>query len=214
MKNYLSLPFIVLISLIMLLAPVRVNAQESLPAKKHNFWQRVSIGGNIGLQFGSITAINISPEIMVRAVDQLYLGTGFTYEYIQYNNYYLDRDTQEYIDFKSNVYGGRIFARYYLRSLLDNFLGNLFAHVEYEYLYYTYPLTPDINGSIIDLYSYRTYRHGTDAMQVNSLFIGAGYDQPLGGRVSLSFLILYNLNESYNSPYTNPLFRLGVGVGL
>jgi hypothetical protein len=43
--------------------------------------------------------------------------------------------------------------------------------------------------------------------------VGAGYSQPLGEHMFLDLLILFNINETYNSPYTNPLFRLGFGYG-
>jgi hypothetical protein len=58
------------------------------------------------------------------------------------------------------------------------------------------------------------YIPGKDIVEFNSIFVGGGYRQPIGNRVSMDLLILFNLNDSYNSPYSNPIFRLGVGVGL
>jgi len=171
------------------------------------------VGGNLGFQLGSATAIDISPEVMVRVVDQFHLGIGFSYDYLKYKNYFYDDTLKLYLPFKSNVYGGRIFARYYLRSLLDNFLGNLFVHAEYEYLYYVTPYKSDPSGQISDLFGYR-YSYGKSAMEISSLFLGAGYEQPLSDRVYMDIIVLYNFNESYNSPYSNPVFRLGFGVKL
>jgi hypothetical protein len=188
-------------------------SQESKSQKKQDFWQRVSIGGNLGLQFGSVTSINISPEIIYRAVDQLYIGVGFSYDYLSAQDYYWDTTTNQFLDFKANVYGGRIFARYYLRGFLDNFLGNFFGHIEYEYLYYTRPFKQDPYGDIIDPYGY-TYRHGNDVQEINSLFLGVGYEQPFSEKAFMDILVLYNVNETYNSPYSNPIFRLGFGVRL
>jgi len=213
MKKNPCLHTLTILLLLVFCSPIFVNAQESTKNKKHDFWNRVSVGGNLSLQFGSVTAINVSPEIMIRTVDQLYVGVGFSYEYLQANNYFLNTSTGEYLDYKSNVYGGRIFLRYYLRSLLDNFLGNLFAHTEYEYLAYTRPYQQvPYPTDITDFYYY--YIPGTEVIEVNSLFVGGGYDQPLGGKVFMSILILYNLNQTYNSPYSNPIIRLGIGVGL
>jgi hypothetical protein len=189
------------------------GAQESTAAKSHDFWHRVVVGGNIGLQIGDVTGIIISPEVAVRLVDQLYGGLGFTYQYSSFKNYYYDTKTNQYLNFKQNTYGGKIFFRYYLNSLFDNFLGNFFAHVEYEYLTYTRPYTFNPSGTILDPYA-NAYSYGNENVEINSLFIGGGYHQPVGGRVFLDFLILYNLNDSYNSPYSNPLFRVGFGVGL
>ena len=174
------------------------------------------MGGNLGFQFGSVTGITVAPEVSLRTVDQLHVGFRFLYQYYNYKNYYWDNSTGDYLSYKSNVYGGGIYLRYYLSSIFDNFLGNLFAHVEYEYQYYTRPYTysPQATGDfILDPYGNK-YIRGTEAVELNSFFVGGGYRQPLAGRVALDFLVLFNLNDTYNSPYSNPIFRLGVGVGL
>jgi hypothetical protein len=190
-----------------------VHAQESATTKSHEFWHRVSIGGNLGFQIGDVTGINISPEVAVRLVEQLYGGLGFTYQYTSYKNYYYDTKANEYLNFTVNTYGGKIFFRYYLSSIFDNFLANLFVHTEYEYLTYTRPYRYGPLGPILDPYA-NAYSPGKEVIEVNSLFIGGGYHQPVGGRTFLDMLLLYNLNDSYNSPYSNPVFRIGFGVGL
>ncbi|MEI7982854.1 MAG: hypothetical protein WCI71_14475 [Bacteroidota bacterium] len=197
-------------------------AQDSVPSlsaqprKPDGFWRRVSVGGNVGFQFGSITGITLSPEVSIRAVDQLYVGFRFIYQYYNYKNYFYNTQTGEDLDFQSSVYGGGIYMRYYLASLFSNFLGNIFAHVEYEYLAYSRPFVqsgPPPDGYILDPYRY-WYRPGNEVIEINSIFVGAGYRQPISNRVSMDILILFNLNDTYNSPYSNPIFRLGVGVGL
>ena len=205
-KHILFLWMIVLLSQLSLLS----LGQESQIKKKQNFWNRVSVGGNLGLQFGTVTAVDVSPEIMIRVVDQLHLGVGFSYDYLQTKDYFWDDTNQKWLDFKANVYGGRFFARYYLRNIFDNFLGNFFAHAEYEYLYYTRPFIQDPTGTIVDPYGY-SYRQGKDVMEISSLFVGVGYEQPISQRAFIDLLILYNLNETYDSPYSNPIFRLGFG---
>lgn len=200
----------------------QVFAQDSvmkMPRHRNegSFWHRMTVGGYLSLQFGSITAISVSPEVSIRIVNQLYGGLGFTYQYVNFKDYFWDNKNKSYLDFRSNVYGGRIFFRYYLRSLFDNFLGNFFAHAEYEYLNYTSPYTPvaygDPAGTIWDPGGGQ-YKPGKQSVGINSLFVGGGYSQPIAGRVYLDLLLLFNLNESYNSPYSNPVFRMGVGVGL
>ena len=214
MKKILHLSCFVAFLLLVYAAPL--HSQESTQQKTREFWRRVSVGGNFGFQFGSVTGIVVSPEVRIRAVDQLYFGLGFTYQYLRYKDYYYDIINKDYIDFKSNVYGGRIFTRYYLSSLFDNALGNIFAHLEYEYLTYTRPYIsagPPPDGSIADPYGY-WYRPGKQRMEFNSVFVGGGYSQPLGGKAFIEFMLLFNLNDSYMSPYSNPIFRLGFGVGL
>lgn len=67
----------------------------------------------------------------------------------------------------------------------------LFAQVEYEALNFDY-------------YDYREW--------INSLFIGGGYYQSIG-RSFASFAILFNVLDNINSPYVNPIIRIGFGVG-
>lgn len=211
-KTFLFL-FLVILSI------QEINAQDSIPSlsakprRTDTFWRRVRAGGNLGFQFGSVTGITISPEVCVRTVDQLYVGFRFIYQYYNYKNYFYDIDDKQYVGYESSVYGGGIYLRYYLASLFDNFIGNFFAHVEYEYLSYTRPYTNSMVGHIYDPYG-NTYVQGKSLVEINSIFVGGGYRQPIGNRVGMDFLLLFNLNDTYNSPYSNPIFRLGVTVGL
>jgi hypothetical protein len=210
---------VALITAFLFLFSTYIYAQDSIPSlsakpdRPDNFWHRVSVGGNLGFQLGSVTGITVAPEVAVRTIDNLYAGLRFLYQYYNYKDYYWNDNTKQYLSYHSSVYGGGIYLRYYLRSLFNNFLGNLFAHVEYEYQYYTRPYTYSNGGYIIDPYG-NGYIPGNQVVEVNSLFVGGGYRQPLAARVSMDFMILFNLNDSFNSPYSNPIFRLGVGVGL
>jgi hypothetical protein len=209
-----------IILLFLVCLSLSAGAQDSLqlfsPPKPHvkdNFWRRVIVGGNLGFQFGTVTGIMISPEVRIRAVDQLYIGIGATYEYFNYKNYYWNDSTKNYLNYASNVYGGRIYLRYYLRSLFSSWVGNFFAHAEYEYLAFVQPYHSDPKGRIWDPYN-NTLSPGKVTISYNSILVGTGYSQPIGGRVFMDLLILFNLNTSYYSFYSNPIFRVGVGVEL
>jgi len=207
-----------LITLLLFASILPANSQDSIPQPQRkksteSFWRRVNVGGNVGFTFGSVTGIVISPEVSIRAVNYLYTGVGFTYQYFHQKDYFYNRMTNDFIDYSSSVIGGRVFARYYLRGLFNNFLGNLYPHVEYEYLYYTVPYVYDPAGYILDPYN-NPYSPGESAVEINSIFVGAGFSQPIAGRAYLDFLILFNLNDSYLSPYTNPVIRIGFGIGL
>ena len=194
-------------------APAVPKIQKARP---DNFWRRVSVGGWLGFQFGSITSVAISPEVKVRLVDQLYLGLGFTYEYVRYNDFFIDVRDGSFVDFSNSIYGGRIFARYYLGSLFDNFLANVFFHAEYEYLYSVVPYRQASQGvGYLNIpYTNNYYVDGRSVSEINSIFVGGGYRQPIGGRAFIDFLLLFNLNDTPYSPYNNPLFRIGFGMGL
>ncbi len=187
-----------------------LNAKPRNPA---NFWRRVTVGGNLGFQFGSVTGITISPEVRIRTIDQLHVGFRFTYQYIYDKTYFWNKTNGDYLAYKSNVFGGSIYLRFYLSSFFENFLGNLFAHIEYEYLVYQRPYVQSSTGNIQGADG-NLYMPGNEVIRFNSFFVGGGFRQPISNRVAMDFLLLFNINDTYNSPYSNPIFRLGVGVGL
>jgi len=150
-----------------------------------NFWDNVRFGGNLGLQFGNPTYVLLSPSIAyippAEILDEkLMLGLGVTYIYSKVK--YAD------VNYVSNIYGGRLFARYLVTD-------NLFAYTEYE----------SLNApNYINDNSQRTW--------VNSFFVGGGYLQSVGGRGGFSVTVLYNLawtpnNLIYSSPWN---IRFGV----
>ncbi len=86
-----------------------------------------------------------------------------------------------------NDYGGSLFAQY-------RFLNFLFAHAEYEVL------------SVQSIYDEKR-------RTINSLFLGGGLYQSMGGKAFTTIAILYNVLETEYSPYSNPVIRIGFGVG-
>ena len=150
------------------------------------FKERLFYGGGIGLQFGTLTLIDISPLIGYKITNRIGIGISPTYKYYRYKSYYGND-----IDLKTNVFGGSVFARCYLYQ-------GLFAQTEYEYLRYN-------NNNPIS--------SGKSSSDFWSFFVGGGYSQPIGGRASMYILLLYNLNDTPESPYTNPVVRAGVSLG-
>jgi len=226
MKRFLKTTIVFLIlsdlSLFTVLAQDTIPSLSSKPTlssrykNPDSFLRRLSVGGQVGFQFGTVTGIVIAPDIKIRTIDQLYVGLRLMYQYYYYRDWYWDKNANEFLDYSSNVFGSGVYLRYYLRSLFSNFFGNFYAHVEYEYLFYTLPFVqtdPPPIGYIEDPYG-NWYIPGSQYVGINSIFVGGGYSQPLGGRAFLDFMILFNLNDTYNSPYTNPIIRLGIGVGL
>lgn len=93
------------------------DREEKKTKDKPDIGKRIFTGGNIGLYFGNITYLNLSPVIGYRITNKLSAGAGVTYIYYQNNIY----------NFNTSMYGGKIFSRY---SIIEN----LFAHTEYELL--------------------------------------------------------------------------------
>ena len=81
-----------------------------------NFLEKVTVGGNFGLQFGSVTFIDVSPTFGYRFTDRFTAGPGITYRYLKFRGFE-----------GSSLYGGRIFARQRLGQ-------QFFVQTEYESL--------------------------------------------------------------------------------
>lgn len=91
-------------------------AQRPIYSDSTSFKDRLYFGGNFGMQFGTVTLIDVSPLAGVMITDKYSAGIGITYQYF---------DDRRFIGGSSSTYGGRLFNRY-------NVLPNIFLHAEYE----------------------------------------------------------------------------------
>ncbi len=157
--------------------------------------ERFYFGGNFGLQFGSITRVEISPLVGYRITPRLSSGIGITYIY--------HKEKTFITDFETSIYGGRVFSRFDLIKDFNKFIplgfnGGLFAQVEYE------PL--NIESRIFHPFGLEAERYW-----YHGVFAGGGLNLPLGGRTSVNFMVLYDLNHSTRSPYAEPyVIRFGI----
>jgi|TARA_B110000285_G_scaffold130234_1_gene146359 hypothetical protein len=174
MKLYLSV-----ILIYFTLSPVVGQVANSTKVKKEFSFDDFYTGGNFGLQFGTITLIDVSPLIGYKITDRYSMGIGGTYTYY--------RDKRFNPAYTSNVYGGRLFAKFIIWE-------NLFAYSEWETL----------NGA---------WNFNESRFNITSLFIGGGYTYAVAGNSSIQVLGLYNLNASVSSPYQNPILRIGFNLG-
>ncbi len=162
------------------------NNRQSSNTSQSSWRDKVRFGGNFGVQFGSITFINVSPLVMYQTSDRAQIGVGITYQYVRFNYSNLQSSTG------SSIFGGRVFARYFL-------FPGIFAHGEYEMLNNTYydPLVNELRRDWIP-----------------AGFVGGGYSQQLAGRAAFNVTILYNLlYQQYQSRsvYASPwVIRMGI----
>jgi len=164
----------------------KVNKQKQKPMVRKWF-----TGGMIGAGFSSYsTYVEIAPIVGYKITPDFHVGTRITYIYNSYKFIYQTvPPTEERVNL--NHYGASLFLRY-------QFFKFLFAHVEYEAL--SFDLYKDLRGR--------------DRIWVNSLFVGGGIYQNVGGRAFMTVAILFNLLDNEYSPYSNPMFRIGFGIGL
>jgi long-subunit fatty acid transport protein len=169
--------------LLFALSTAQLSAQYyEKPKEKPSFKDKIFFGGGLGLQFGTITAIEVSPIVGYKVTERFHTGVGFKYSYFKYKDY------TPTIDF--SAYSGSVFTRFFITE-------SLFAYAEVEALN-TEVLA--ISNSTIEW----------KRKWIDSYFIGAGYFQRLGQRSGVYLLLLWNLNETELSPYTNPVMRIGL----
>ncbi len=180
----------------MIFSPASVHAQKQ-EANNNSKWY---LGGNIGLQVGQVTLIDVSPMVGYAFTTRITLGAGATYKYYRIKNYMLNQFTGKFQSFNSHITGGQVFIRYFV-------FRRVFAHTEYEYLRFR-------NTIYLPNFTTQTYDKQNRIEHINSVFIGAGYRQFIGPRSAFDILLLYNVNESAYSPYENPMIRMGFVFGI
>lgn len=180
---------LVLLSGFLLIGASYAQVEEEIEDDS-DFWDRVYIGGNLGLQFGSITSVEVSPLAGYRFSNTFSAGFGVTYQYFKAD--YVNGFGQK-IDYETNIYGGRLFAR-------KNVTQQIFAHAEYESL---------------NLEFYNPLADQKLRQWVPALFIGGGLFQPVGSRAGFNVMVLYNvMHDDLKSPYNSPLVvRAGITAG-
>ena len=157
--------------------------EKRQPLQKQNRW---FAGGMIGGGFGSYGGyFEISPLVGYKVTPDFHVGTRLTYIYSSY------KDVTGLYTYQSHTYGGSLFGRY-------TFLKFLYAQAEFEML------------------SFKHFYNSPegDRYLLTNLYLGGGLYQSFGnGFATLG--IFYNVLEDPNIfyPYSNPLIRIGFGVG-
>lgn len=113
MKRFYLLAFITALFTFQVTAQYYENKKEEKPSIK----ERIFFGGGFGLQFGTVTQVEVSPIIGYRLTKRLQTGIGLSYSY--YN------DKRYTPAFNFSTYSGSVFTRFFI-------LDNVFAHAEIE----------------------------------------------------------------------------------
>jgi hypothetical protein len=182
-----NLKLSVLLSAVILFSCPGINGQErtsNTPPLK----ERLFYGGNIGLQFGSITDIEFSPVIGLWVLPRLAFAAGPDYRY------YKERD------YATALYGGSCYAQFVVIKDIKPFLPigsntGIFLHVEDELL--------SLKTSF-----WKNPPYSSDRFYVNTVLAGAGISQHMGRRASFDIIVLWPLNESEYSIYSKPEIRV------
>lgn len=147
---------------------------------------RIWFGGGVGLNFGTVTAIQVAPMVgyFLDQKKKVSSGVGITYSYYQDNRYNPP--------YTSNLYGYRIFTRY-------RPINQFYVHGEFLHL----------NAA-----RYNYFTDQDQRIWIPHVLLGGGYVQSLGGRSSIYIQILFDVLQDPNSLYASqPLLSGGIGIG-
>ena len=175
-----------------------LNGQPEMPDRKGKFYLVPEFWFSVGTR----SYIEIAPQIAYHLTHRLSAGLGPHYIFQS------QRETPFFPQsYRTHLFGGKAFARFSVITDAEQFLpvnlfSELFLHAEYEAIslekaYFYAPTFPDEGRFIY---------HAT--------LVGAGLSQRMGELNSISFLLLWDLNDPTRSPYSNPVLRFAVNIYL
>jgi len=182
---------VILLILISVLVSASLQAQEEIPSRKG----KIFLIPEVWLSFGTRTYIDLAPMLGYHVNNRLALGLGPHYIYQS------QRAMPPYAGYETHAYGLKGFVRFSLITNAEQFLpikifSDLFAHVEYE-------------GLSLEKKNYIPPYTDEGRFVYQGLLVGGGFSQRVGMYNSVSITVLWDVNETTYSPYTNPLFRIG-----
>jgi hypothetical protein len=151
--------------------------------------ERLFFGGNVGLQFGTITDIHLSPVVGVWLRPRVAVALGPDYHFFKYQ------------DIKTDVYGGKGYMEFVLIQNINRFIPlgantGIFLHLEDALLSLESSAWKDPNA------------YSSDRFFINTILAGPGLSQQIGRRASLNIMFLWVLNDSGYEIFSNPDFRV------
>ncbi len=147
---------------------------------------RFYFGGNLSLNFGTFTFVDVSPLAGYMVTEDFSVGLGASYLYVSRELFVFPGPRRE--RFSNSAYGGRAFARH---NLFDDF----FAHVEYE----------NINNEFLS-----PFGDGLIREWVPGFLVGGGVSRGVGSRGAANFMVLINLlHDDLRSPYASAVVIRG-----
>jgi len=149
---------------------------------------RIFVGGNAALSFGTVTYVGIAPIVGYKLTERWSAGVGASYFYYH----------DSYYNYSTSIYGGLLMSRYLI------FKG-LFAEGDFE----------ENNQDALTVVDPIQGTYTLDRAWIPSLLLGGGYSQDIGGRSAFFISVLYDVIQNPNSQYYRvPVIRAGIGIGL
>lgn len=153
-----------------------------------SFNERFFFGGNIGLQFGSISDIEVSPVAGYWVLPRLAVAIGPEYRFYKYF-----RET-------THIYGAKAYTEFTVLRNINSVIPigsntDILLHAEDSFL----SLESDF---------FKDPPFDNNRFVVNTILGGGGISQQIGKRSYLTLLVLWTLDSHEYGLYSNPDFRI------
>lgn len=154
--------------------------------------ERLFYGGSLGLQFGSVTDIDISPVVGIWLLPRLNAAAGPKYRFYK-----------DPVD-RTDIYGLRAYTQFFFIRDLNNLIPlnvhlGFFIHAEDEFL------------SLQSAF-WQSPPNETKRIYRNTALGGLGLSEPIGRRASINLMVLWPLNDSFagllGRLYSEPEIRI------
>lgn len=164
---------------------------------------KLVFGGTVSVDIGRFNdRFELTPTLHTKVFQKFYFGIGVTMahykqESIGYLMDHQDLAVETYnISTKTTYYGMNLFTRYFPFESKKGAYKNLYLQSEFEFLKGT--------GKYLDPTG--SYKFNTNN---RTIFTGIGYKHQIGNKFALNASILIKMNHESNSPYKNPIIRIG-----
>lgn len=150
--------------------------------------ERLFYGGSFGLQFGTLTDIQVSPVIGLWILPRMAIALGPDYRYYKYR------------EDKTHIYGGKAYAEFIILRNINSVIPigtntNIIFHFEDEVL--------SLQTSF-----WKNPPYLNERFYINTVLAGGGLSQQIGRRSFLNLIVLWALNDSGYGLYSNPEIRI------
>lgn len=169
-----------------------ISAQDNDIENKGHFF----ISPDFGLLIGTITRIELAPMAGYYLTNRLSVAAGIRYEYYREKRIYYD-------PLKTHIYGPRFQTRFTFIENINNILPiglytALFVQAENETL------------SLDSKYFGFSSASENGRFWHNITLVGGGIRQPASKHLFFNAVFLWDIDNSFNSPYINPVIRIGL----
>jgi hypothetical protein len=180
--------FQILTVIIILNLPIVSVSGQNVSREVPPLRERMFIGGSFGLQFGTLTNIEVAPVVGLWVLPRLALAAGPNFTYYKY------------YDDETNMYGAKGYAQFVLLQDLNNVIPiglhtGIFVHLEDEWL------------NLESAY-WKNPPFESDRFSVNTILFGGGMSQQLGRKSFMNIIVLWALQDSGFAIYDNPEIRI------